>query len=328
MTFRHGRINKVIRRILATLLAINVLFTGCAPDEPPSATPIRRAKLATPIRAVFEPGLESCAGVSGITPAALVEQSNTLAAQTAGEIYGLVVSSDGTTLWERNARTAATPASVMKLVVGLAALDTLGADYQLTLGIPPDTMSEPPIDWENPLPLTEVLQFTLLHSENDYAEIVLTHLGAAYGLPATTAGGAQALTQWLGEHGLWRDDPTLVDGSGLSPDNKLSPHLVVGVLQWAMSNRHDEIRALLTYLPLAGVSGTLTNRFDAEPDAINRVRAKTGTLPGVSSLAGVTPTGQPDKWTVFAVFINDSPTYTAARQAELDALVGSWVCVA
>ncbi|MDR0436234.1 MAG: D-alanyl-D-alanine carboxypeptidase [Propionibacteriaceae bacterium] len=313
------------------LFSLVMLFSGCVAAEPmPDAAEretMRRAIFTVP----FDPELEPCGTAMDVTLASLVYQLDTLAAETPGEVYGLAATSYGTVLWQRNPHAAATPASVMKLLTGLATLDVLGPDYPITLGEPHDSSlaayAGAVIDWENPLPLTEALRFTLLYSVNNYADILLTHLGPAYGLSATIAGGTEALTLWLDAHGLLIDDPVLLDGSGLSPGNRISPTLVVNLIRWAMADRHDAIRELLTYLPLSGVSGTLTGRFAAEPDAVLRVRAKTGTLPGVSALAGVTPQQQAGVWTVFAVFINDAPVGSGVRQAYLDAMVGAMVCL-
>jgi D-alanyl-D-alanine carboxypeptidase/D-alanyl-D-alanine-endopeptidase (penicillin-binding protein 4) len=78
------------------------------------------------------------------------------------------------------------------------------------------------------------------------------------------------------------------DGSGLSRENRLAPTTLVGVLQVAASAARPDLRAVVTGLPVAGFTGSLTYRFeDAAPAGRGRVRAKTGTLTGVSALAGI-----------------------------------------
>ena len=60
------------------------------------------------------------------------------------------------------------------------------------------------------------------------------------------------------------------------------------MLQVAASTAHPELRAVVTGLPVAGFTGSLADRFDgASPQSRGRVRAKTGTLTGVSALAGI-----------------------------------------
>ena len=97
----------------------------------------------------------------------------------------------------------------------------------------------------------------------------------------------------------------LYDGSGLSRENLVSPATLVGLLQAVVgADEDDPVRAVLGGLPVAGFSGSLTFRFDdAPPAAVGAVRAKTGTLSGVSSLAGtvVTRDGVP---MVFALMLD------------------------
>ena len=92
----------------------------------------------------------------------------------------------------------------------------------------------------------------------------------------------------MAELGVPLQGAVLYDGSGLSRDNRLDPATLVAVLRLAASDDHPELRPVLTGLPVAGFTGSLEYRFaDAAPPARGRVRAKTGTLTGVSALAGV-----------------------------------------
>ena len=78
------------------------------------------------------------------------------------------------------------------------------------------------------------------------------------------------------------------DGSGLSRENLITPLALVGVLRAVLDPAHPELNAVATGLPVAGFNGSLTNRFDQPfPDSRGLVRAKTGTLTNVSSLAGI-----------------------------------------
>src|SRR5690606_32014772 len=80
----------------------------------------------------------------------------------------------------------------------------------------------------------------------------------------------------------------LYDGSGLSRDNRLDPRVLVDLIRLAADDEHPELRAVVTGLPVAGFTGSLTDRMDQGPrDGLGRVRAKTGTLTNVASLAGV-----------------------------------------
>ena len=76
----------------------------------------------------------------------------------------------------------------------------------------------------------------------------------------------------------------MADGSGLSLYNYVSPELEVAFLRYAYRNNEIFIH-LLPSLPIAGVDGTLENRMKTG-FAHENVKAKTGTVTGVSALAG------------------------------------------
>ena len=80
----------------------------------------------------------------------------------------------------------------------------------------------------------------------------------------------------------------MYDGSGLSRRNRITPEALVEVVRAAALSDSPALRAVVPSLPVAGFTGSLTERFDdAFPDARGLVRAKTGTLTAVSSLAGI-----------------------------------------
>ena len=100
----------------------------------------------------------------------------------------------------------------------------------------------------------------------------------------------------------------LVGGSGLGADSKIPASTLTGVLRVAASDRHPELRRLLTGLPVAGASGTLAERFATGGlrVAAGVVRAKTGTLNGVHALAG-TVVDADGRLLVFAVLADKAP---------------------
>lgn len=133
------------------------------------------------------------------------------------------------------------------------------------------------------LPLRTTADLLLKYSNNFIAESLLKNLGRLdTGAPGSWANGAAALRARLGGLGLPLDGSALVDGSGLSREDRVSARLLVAALQKA-----DQTFAigpdLLAGLPIAGEDGTLRKRADG---ARGLVRAKTGTLDGVTSLAG------------------------------------------
>lgn len=136
--------------------------------------------------------------------------------------------------------------------------------------------------------VAQIVQRLLEVSDNNAAEVLLRQVGLAdQGSGSFTAGQA-AVERVLAANGIELGSSVLYDGSGLSRDNRLSPEVLVGVLRWAASDGHPQLRPLLAGLPVAGYTGSLANRMDHGPAAgRGRVRAKTGTLTGVSSLAGI-----------------------------------------
>ena len=137
-------------------------------------------------------------------------------------------------------------------------------------------------------PLDQIVQRVLEVSDNEGAEVLLRHVAIATGHPASFEGGAEAALSVLAELGVDTTGAELYDGSGLSRDNRLSPELLLSVLELAASDDQPDLRSVVADLPVAGFTGSLTYRFEDVPRvALGRVRAKTGTLTGVHGLAGV-----------------------------------------
>ena len=88
----------------------------------------------------------------------------------------------------------------------------------------------------------------------------------------------------IAQCGLQPSDYLVADGSGLSLYNYVSPELLVAMLRHA-ARSEETFTHLTTALPIMGRDGTLKSRCRRTP-AQDNVRAKTGTLEGVSSLTG------------------------------------------
>lgn len=133
--------------------------------------------------------------------------------------------------------------------------------------------------------MEEVLYALLKESDNLSAELLLRRLGvdADPAAPDATAAGLDVVAEYLRSLGHV-GDYRIVDGSGLSHLNLVSPELVVDVL---MDRLRDPVSAgvLTRCLPIAGVDGTLSSRMIAAA-AEGRARAKTGSLSGASALSG------------------------------------------
>ncbi|HEV2089218.1 MAG TPA: D-alanyl-D-alanine carboxypeptidase/D-alanyl-D-alanine-endopeptidase [Cryptosporangiaceae bacterium] len=141
-------------------------------------------------------------------------------------------------------------------------------------------------------PVLDLVERMLTASDNVIAESLARHVAVAEKRPPTFAGAVDAARAVLARLGVDPAADRLVDGSGLSPDNRISTALLAKLLVLAADPGHPELRGVLTGLPVASYSGTLANRFRAggPDDGVGTVRAKTGTLTGVSALAGVVRT--------------------------------------
>ena len=133
--------------------------------------------------------------------------------------------------------------------------------------------------------LTEVLEPMMKESDNLYAESMFFQIAASMGKrPATAAHARQVIKTTVAKSGVSGVPYRIADGSGLSLYNYVTPELMVSMLRYAYLKR-DIMSVLYPSLPVAGVDGTLKKRMKGGP-AQGNVHAKTGTLSGISSLAG------------------------------------------
>jgi PBP4 family serine-type D-alanyl-D-alanine carboxypeptidase len=160
----------------------------------------------------------------------------------------------------------------------------------------------------------ELVEETLTNSDNDMAEALARHVALKEGRPASFAGGATAVHDVLARLGV-ASGISLRDGSGLSPEDRVTARALAHVLQLAASGKHPDLGSVLTGLPIGGYTGTLTDRFARARGGVGVVRAKTGTLDGVSSLAGYVQ-DRDGRVIVFAFVANGFPT-AKAEQAHL-----------
>ena len=137
-------------------------------------------------------------------------------------------------------------------------------------------------------PVSALVAQMLEESNNVIAENLARQVAVAAGQPASFSGAAQAVIKELKRLGV-TTGIHLVDGSGLSPRDSIAPATLVKVLELAAG--HPKYRALLGGLPVAGFSGTLSageSVFSGiSGAALGSVRAKTGNLGTVTSLAGL-----------------------------------------
>lgn len=172
-------------------------------------------------------------------------------------------------------------------------------------------------------PLRELVARILEVSDNEGAEVISHQVGVAVAHSGTFADGAAAVTRTLQGLGVTAAFD-IHDGSGLSRENEVTPLALVQVLRLALDPAHPELNPIATALPVAGFTGSLTNRFDQPfPESRGLVRAKTGTLTNVSALAGIA-VDQDGHEMLFALMADqiDQPDETKAQHA-LDAAAGA-----
>jgi len=148
--------------------------------------------------------------------------------------------------------------------------------------------------------LLPVLRVMLKRSANLYAEQVIKTVGAETGGEGSWKEGLARAEELLCALGFSREEFDLADGSGLSRANRLPPALLTALLVYMDRSEHGEIFREL--LPVCGVDGTLRSRLTQEPYR-GAVRAKTGSLSGVSALSGYADTkgGR----VAFSILMND-----------------------
>ena len=134
------------------------------------------------------------------------------------------------------------------------------------------------------VPVSALVEQMLVESDNTTAELLVKELGAADGERGTTVRGLAVLEEVLAAAGHPMEGVVPHDGSGLDDDNRVTCRLLASVLD---DRTHGE--TLVGALPVAGGRGTMKKRFVGTAGE-GRVRAKTGTLNGVTSLAGVVDT--------------------------------------
>jgi D-alanyl-D-alanine carboxypeptidase/D-alanyl-D-alanine-endopeptidase (penicillin-binding protein 4) len=152
-------------------------------------------------------------------------------------------------------------------------------------------------------PLGEISSTLNKFSNNFMAEQILKTLAAELTEgPGSWDGGVEVMKKFLLEIGIQDGTFVLANGSGLNDVNRMTPAQLTRVLA-AMHARFEVQPEFAASLAVAGASGTIGGRFDDSP-AFARLRAKTGTLNGVSALSGYVVT-KDEKVLAFSIVMND-----------------------
>jgi D-alanyl-D-alanine carboxypeptidase/D-alanyl-D-alanine-endopeptidase (penicillin-binding protein 4) len=169
----------------------------------------------------------------------------------------------------------------------------------VTFGSAPPSLSL--LGTHNSDPLPNLVHVMLKRSDNVIAGALFKKLGQLYSnKPGSWENGSIAVSRILSERaGVKTSGLRLLDGSGLSVDNLATPDQFMQVLQFAYRNSKTS-EYFISALPIAGVDGTLKNRM---ANISRKIRAKTGTISGVVTLAGYATTNNKEPL-AFVIMIN------------------------
>jgi serine-type D-Ala-D-Ala carboxypeptidase/endopeptidase (penicillin-binding protein 4) len=177
-------------------------------------------------------------------------------------------------------------------------------------------------------PLIERLREMMNASDNVMAEAIGREVAAEQHRPQSFAGAVQAVLNQLDKGKIDTGGARLLDSSGLSVDDRLTAETLDEVVNAAAGTDQPDLRPLLDLLPIAGGSGTLSNRYldtDAGRAAAGYLRAKTGSLTATNSLAGIVTDASGRVLTFAFISNNAGPSGRTAIDA-LAAVVRSCGC--
>lgn len=173
-------------------------------------------------------------------------------------------------------------------------------------------------------PLGDVLALALDHSDNALTENVARQAAVADGAGSSFAEVTAWVRSTLEGAGIDLTGVRLKDNSGLSSGQVVPARVTSDVMQLGITGSAQTMSLVLSELPIAGVTGTLHDRFHTSTSqpAAGIARAKTGTLTGTSALAGTTTT-QDGRLLSFVLVADRVPstTGTLGARAALDRIV-------
>jgi D-alanyl-D-alanine carboxypeptidase/D-alanyl-D-alanine-endopeptidase (penicillin-binding protein 4) len=146
-------------------------------------------------------------------------------------------------------------------------------------------------------PLRELVAEVVRASDNLAAEMLIKEIGVKSAREGTTAAGTAAAMKKLGELGVPMAGVTMVDGSGLARDNRVTCQALAKTVDLGI---RPDLSSLWAGMAVAGQSGTLADEF-LGTGLEGRLRGKTGFLNGVTGLAGLVDNGRPLR---FALLVN------------------------
>lgn len=175
-------------------------------------------------------------------------------------------------------------------------------------------------------PLADIVSIINKPSQNLFADLVLKTLAAEFPRetdefePGSSEMGIEVAMRTYASAGIDTSRLQLVDGSGLSRLNLVTPEMTTQLLEYMWKHESPGVTdAFYSSLPVAGAHGTLRNRFERSPAGGN-LRAKTGSLTAVSSLSGYITSGD-DRPLAFSMMSNHYTTRTREIRRAQDAIV-------
>lgn len=196
--------------------------------------------------------------------------------------------------------------------------------FAVTIGEPIDAGEAPVIAESKGHTVADAVRVMLRISENNIAEVLFRQVALATGNVPDWKGSRLAAEQVMASLGVSTAGTALRDGSGLSREDRVTARFLVDLLRAVRVLNPEPFRVMFepTAMPIAGVSGTLDDRYGRFVTKRSRcaqgdVLAKTGTLFDTIALSGVSAPGDvPER--IFAILVNDRPQRFSAltiRQA-------------
>jgi PBP4 family serine-type D-alanyl-D-alanine carboxypeptidase len=139
------------------------------------------------------------------------------------------------------------------------------------------------------IPVSEYVYRMFTDSDNVRAELLFLNLGYSLCGKANYDNGSAACKALLKKNGIWPDTGSIIDGTGLSRENRISAKNLTRLLRFMHKNKNRE--AFRNALAVSGLAGTIKDTFTAQ-ELTGRVHAKSGTLDDVLTLSGFAETGK------------------------------------
>ena len=170
-------------------------------------------------------------------------------------------------------------------------------------------------------PLREIVRVINKRSQNLYADQLLKTLGTLDGLPGSHPRGIARAREVFARAGIDTSRIQMVDGSGLSRMNLVTPEMTVKLLRYMWHHPDTTVRqAFYDSLPVGGVDGTLEHRYTPDDPAYRNVRAKTGYVSNVRTLSGYVKTAG-GTFIAFSLMCNHYTVPTRVVNRAQDAIV-------